>query len=95
MIIEMKPDTESHISHIPKIGYQLQTLNFQTVSFSSSHHKSKEKFTFQSVMIFSKKYVETCSVTWPAHWRTPVRGNPGAGGKPHLTQRSKEQEGKL
>ncbi len=54
---------------IPKIGDRFQTLNFETVRFSSSHHKSQEKFIFQSVMIFRKNYFETCRVTWPPHWR--------------------------
>ena len=35
---------------IPTIADHLQTLNFQTVRFSISHHKSQEKFTFHSVM---------------------------------------------
>ena len=53
--------------HIPKIGDCLRMLNFQIVRFSSSHHKSQEKFTFHSVMILWKNYVETYSVPWPPH----------------------------
>ncbi len=55
--------------YIPKIGDRLQMLNFQAVRFSLSHHKSLEKLTFHSAMIFRKNYVETFNVTWPAHWR--------------------------
>ncbi len=67
---------------IPKIGDHLQTLNFQTVRFSSSHHKSQEKFMLHSVMIFRKNYVETCSVTWPPHrriatfWTSKISASP-------------------
>ena len=67
---------------IPKIGDHLQNLNFDTVRFSLSHHKSQEKFTFHSVLIFCKNYVETCSVTWPPHqrlatfWTCKISANP-------------------
>ena len=57
---------------ISKIGDRLQMLNFQMVRFSSSHHKSQEKFTFYSVMIFWKNYVDICNVTWPPHRRVPT-----------------------
>ncbi len=63
--IKMQLDVEI----IPKIGDHLQTLNFQTVRVSSSHHKSQEKFTFPFVMILQKNCAEICSVTQPAHCR--------------------------